>query len=78
MESFQFFRFLFDIIYVVFIELLFQSLVGGIVIDAYTSLTAADKEREADKKSNCYICSKSKSDVIFILLLRCKNKEKHF
>lgn len=43
MDSFIFDRFIFDIIYVVFIELLFQNLVGGIVIDAYTSLNEEDK-----------------------------------
>lgn len=63
MDSFESKRFFFDLVYVVFIELLFQNLVGGIVIDAYTSLTATDKEREDDKKNICYICSKPKSNV---------------
>lgn len=58
MESFQVFRFLFDIIYVVFMELLFQNLVGGIMIDSYMGLTEEDKEREDDKKGKCYICNK--------------------
>ena len=63
MESFQGGRFFFDLIYVVFIELLFQNLVGGIIIDAYGSLTAKDSEREEDKKGKCYICSKTKPNV---------------
>lgn len=57
MDEFKFNRFFFDIIYVVFMELLFQNLVGGIMIDAYTSLTADDKARDEDKKGKCYICS---------------------
>lgn len=35
MDSFELGRFFFDIIYVVFMELLFQNLVGGIMIDAF-------------------------------------------
>lgn len=63
MESFQIFRFLFDMIYVVFMTLLFQNLISGIIIEAYMSLTQEDDERETDKKGKCYICSKQKSDV---------------
>jgi hypothetical protein len=58
MESFQIFRFLFDMIYVVFMTLLFQNLISGIIIEAYMSLTQEDDERETDKKGKCYICSK--------------------
>lgn len=43
MDTFEAGRFGFDLIYVVFMELLFQNLVGGIMIDAYTSLTETDK-----------------------------------
>jgi hypothetical protein len=63
---FEFGRFFFDLIYVVFMELLFQNLVGGIMIDAYGGLIYADKTREEDKKGKCYICSMSKSNVIYI------------
>lgn len=66
MESFQFFRFSFDLLYVVFMELLFQNLVGGIMIDAYMGLTSADADRDKDKKNICYICSMSKSNVILL------------
>ena len=64
MEQFKFNRFFFDIIYVVFMELLLSNLVGGIIIDAYTSLTSEDKARDEDKKGKCYICSLEKPDVI--------------
>jgi hypothetical protein len=45
-------------IYVVFMALLFQNLISGIIIEAYMSLTQEDDERETDKKGKCYICSK--------------------
>ena len=38
MEQFDLPRFVFDISYVVFMELLFQNLVGGIMIDGFASL----------------------------------------
>lgn len=44
-------------------ELLFQNLVGGIMIDGYSALIAEDDERDADKKGNCYICSMTKANV---------------
>lgn len=74
MESFQFFRFSFDLLYVVFMELLFQNLVGGIMIDAYMGLTSADADRDKDKKNICYICSMSKSNVILLWYLDIKTR----
>lgn len=74
MESFQFFRFSFDLLYVVFMELLFQNLVGGIMIDAYMGLTSADADREKDKKDSCYICSMSKSNVSSYLIVDLKTR----
>ena len=47
-------------------ELLFQNLVGGIMIDGYSALIAEDDEREEDKKGKCYICSKTKANVYFM------------
>ena len=44
-------------------ELLFQNLVGGIMIDGYSALIAEDDERDSDKKGNCYICSMTKANV---------------
>lgn len=49
MDSFEFSRFIFDIIYVVFMELLFQNLVGGIMIDAFSELKENDAARDEDK-----------------------------
>ena len=72
MDEFMFGRFIFDIIYVVFMELLFQNLVGGIIIDCYSALVAEDDNRESDKKGQCYICSMSKANVIFTIAIDIK------
>jgi hypothetical protein len=58
MESFEVVRFFFNMVYVVFMTLLFQNLISGIIIEAYMRLTKEDEERENDKKGKCYICSK--------------------
>ena len=63
MEEFDFGRFVFDTAYVVFMELLFQGLVGGIMIDSFAGLRAEDEERNSDKKGQCYICSMTKANV---------------
>lgn len=57
------FRFVFDTVYVVFMELLFQNLVSGMMIDTFSGLKEADAERDEDKRSTCYICSLTKSEV---------------
>jgi hypothetical protein len=38
MDQFEFGRFIFDIAYVVFMEMMFQNIVGGIMIDAFSGL----------------------------------------
>lgn len=55
-------------------EMLFQNLVGGIMIDAYGSLTDTDKTRLEDKKGKCYICSMSKSNVIYQSIIDIKTR----
>lgn len=67
MDSLVVGRFIFDIVYVVFMELLFQSLVGGIMIDAFSELKENDDNRDEDKKGFCYICSMSQSNVHFFI-----------
>ena len=39
-------RFLFDTLYVVFMEMIFQGLVGGIIIDAFMGLKEEDGVRD--------------------------------
>jgi hypothetical protein len=38
MDEFAPARFAFDIVYVVFMEMMFQNIVGGIMIDSFSSL----------------------------------------
>lgn len=64
MDEFYGYRFIFDIVNVVFMEMLFQNIVGGIIIDAFAELKEQDQERDDDKKDNCYVCAMTKSDVI--------------
>ena len=63
MDEFDFGRFVFDTAYVVFMELLFQGLVGGIMIDSFAGLREEDDERDEDKKGQCYICSMTRANV---------------
>lgn len=58
-------RFVFDTLYVVFMEMIFQGLVGGIIIDAFMGLKEEDANRLEDKKNNCYICALTKPDVMY-------------
>jgi hypothetical protein len=61
-------RFVFDTLYVVFMEMIFQGLVGGIIIDAFMGLKEEDANRDEDKKTKCYICAMLKPDVIFYFI----------
>jgi len=65
-------RFVFDTLYVVFMEMIFQGLVGGIIIDAFMSLKEEDSIRDEDKKNKCYICAMQKPDVILFWYLDVK------
>jgi hypothetical protein len=67
-------RFVFDTLYVVFMEMIFQGLVGGIIIDGFMGLKEEDANRDEDKKNNCYICSMTKPDVIYLFILDVKNR----
>ena len=44
-------------------EMLFQNIVGGIMIDAFTELKDEDYARNEDKKGFCYICGMDKAAV---------------
>ena len=71
MDDFQFFRFAFDLLYIVFMELLMMNLIGGVMIDTFSSLRSADDSMAEDKKNRCYICNKVKEKV-FVLLFRLR------
>jgi hypothetical protein len=48
-------------------EIMFQNIVGGIMIDSFSELKEEDSARDEDKKTLCYICGMDKSAVTFIL-----------
>jgi hypothetical protein len=49
MDEFNPSRFAFDLIYIVFMELLFQNLVGGVIIDSFTEMRENDDTIKKDK-----------------------------
>lgn len=63
MDEFSPARFSFDLIYVVFMELLFQNLFGGVIIDSFTELREKDDEIKEDKEGMCFICGKDRAGV---------------
>lgn len=56
-------RFIFDIIFVVFMEMLFGNLISGVMLDSFGELKEQDSERDEDKNGFCYICGMAKEDV---------------
>jgi hypothetical protein len=44
-------------------EMLFQNIVGGIMIDAFSELKESDEARDEDKSNLCYICGMDKPAV---------------
>ena len=75
MDEFAPWRFAFDIVYVVFMEIMFQNIVGGIMIDSFSELKEEDLARNEDKKNLCYICSMDKPTV-YLGLFRCKEPDR--
>jgi hypothetical protein len=73
MDQLYVWRFVFDTLYVVFMEMIFQGLVGGIIIDAFMGLKEEDANRDEDKKTKCYICAMLKPDVLLKLILDVKD-----
>lgn len=65
MDEFAPYRFAFDIVYSVFMEIMFQNIVGGLMIDSFSELKEEDSARDDDKTNFCYICSMDKPAVIF-------------
>jgi hypothetical protein len=74
MDEFAPYRFAFDIVYVVFMEIMFQNIVGGIMIDSFSELREEDDARDEDKTNFCYICSMDKAAVTLILF-RCNERD---
>ena len=56
-------RFIYDIIYFTFFEMLFGNIVSGLMLDAFSSLREAADELDNDKKNKCYICDISRESL---------------
>lgn len=48
-------------------EIMFQNIVGGIMIDSFSELKEEDESRDEDKSNYCYICSMDKAAVLLLL-----------
>lgn len=75
MDSFEPYKFGFDTLYIVFMEMLFANIVSGIMLDAFGGLKEEDSARDDDKSNNCYICSKTKKDVNHYVNLDGKRRD---
>jgi hypothetical protein len=60
MEEFEIIRFLYDIIYLIFFDMLFSNIVSGLMLDAFSSLREEADNRDSDKENFCYICNISR------------------
>ena len=45
-------------------EIMFQNIVGGIMIDSFSELKEEDEARDEDKDNFCYICSMDRAAVL--------------
>lgn len=70
-EELKLTRFMTDLIYFIFFGLLFGNIVSGIMIDTFAELRAKREEMQDDKKNKCYICGRSRGEVL-IFLCSCK------
>lgn len=48
-------------------EIMFQNIVSGIMIDSFSELKEEDEARDEDKTNLCYICGMDKPAVLFYL-----------
>jgi inositol 1,4,5-triphosphate receptor type 1/inositol 1,4,5-triphosphate receptor type 3 len=56
MEEFKSGRFFYDMIYVLIMGILFDNIIGGVLIDNFASLRQAREEMLMDKTEKCFIC----------------------
>ena len=56
-------RFVYDIIYFTFFEMLFNNIVSGLMLDAFSSLREEADSLDNDKKNKCYICDISRESL---------------
>lgn len=60
MDVFKPGRFAYDMIYVVFMDMLFGNILGGVLIDNFASLRTEREEMLKDKTENCFVCGINK------------------
>jgi hypothetical protein len=63
MDSFESGRFISDMLYTIFMDLLFGNIVGGVLIDTFAELRQRGDEIEQDKKGKCFICGIEKETL---------------
>ena len=63
MEELVIGRFIFDTVFVVFMEMLFSNLISGVMLDAFGELKSQDSERDEDKEGVCYICGITRVNI---------------
>ena len=63
MEEFEITRYVYDIIYFTFFEMLFGNIVSGLMLDAFASLREEADNLESDKKNFCYITNMSRESI---------------
>jgi hypothetical protein len=49
MEEFEIIRFIYDIIYLIFFDMMFSNIVSGLMLDAFSSLREEADNRDSDK-----------------------------
>ena len=63
MESFEMGRFISDMSYTIFMDMLFGNIVGGVLIDTFAELRQKGDEIEQDKKGKCFVCGIEKETL---------------
>ena len=61
--KFDFVRFAYDMVYMVFFGLLFGNIISGIMLGAFGTLREKKEALDEDKSNNCYICNMNRDDI---------------
>lgn len=63
MEGFELVRFSYDMVYFIFFEIMFGSIVSSLMLDAFSSLREEQDARSDDQENKCYICEVSRQTL---------------
>ena len=63
MEDFELVRYTYDVVYMVFFDMLFGSIFSGIMLDAFASLREQNDKIDEDKSNLCYICNIKREEL---------------